>query len=74
MLCSATRLRDIVTWLNAEISKIVFEARFKEFLSTRAGLAVEDPAGRSPEDFAAFLKLDRETYRNVVKITGAKGG
>ncbi len=65
--------RDIVLRLNAEISKILLEPKFQEFLGTRAGLALEDPAARAPEEFAAFLKTDRETYRNIVAITGAKG-
>jgi tripartite-type tricarboxylate transporter receptor subunit TctC len=64
--------RDIVQKLNAAMAKIIADRKFQEFLDTKAGLGVEAPAGGSPEAFAAFLKTDRETYRDVVRITGAK--
>jgi tripartite-type tricarboxylate transporter receptor subunit TctC len=65
--------REIVQRLNTAMAKILADSRFQEFLEVKAGLGVEPPAGGSPEAFAAFLKADRETYREVVRITGAKG-
>jgi tripartite-type tricarboxylate transporter receptor subunit TctC len=64
--------KDIVQRLNSAMAKILADRKFQEFLDVKAGLGVEPPAGGSPEAFAAFLKADREIYRDVIKITGAK--
>src|SRR5438067_2829600 len=60
--------RDIVAKLAAESAKIVNTAQFKERLST---LGFE-PVGETPEQFAAFLKRDRELAQKKVQASGAK--
>ena len=60
--------RDIVAKLAAEAAKIVSTAEFKERLTT---LGFE-PVGETPEQFAAFLKRDRELAQKKVQASGAK--
>jgi tripartite-type tricarboxylate transporter receptor subunit TctC len=64
--------RDIVQRLNGAMAKVLGDKKMQAFLESKAGLAIEPPAGGSTGAFAAFLKADRETYRELVKITGAK--
>ena len=73
MFAPAATSRDIVQRLNAAVAKILAEPKMQDFLATKAGLGVEPPAGGSTEAFDAFLKIDRENYRDIVRITGAKG-
>src|ERR671936_762420 len=60
--------RDIVAKLAAESAKIVQTAEFRERLTT---LGFE-PVGETPEQFAAFLKRDRELAQRKVQASGAK--
>ncbi|MFN2646325.1 MAG: Bug family tripartite tricarboxylate transporter substrate binding protein [Burkholderiales bacterium] len=60
--------RDIVAKFAAEASKIIQTADFRERL-TQLGL---EPVGETPEQFAAFLKRDRELAQKKVQASGAK--
>lgn len=73
MFAPAATPREVVQRLNSAIAKILAEPKMQEFLVSKAGLGVEPPAGGSSEAFDAFLKTDRETYREIVRIAGAKG-
>ena len=61
--------KEIVRRLNAEIAKILSDPEFKAQQLTARAL---DPVGDSPEDFAEFLKADRETAARLVKIAGVR--
>jgi tripartite-type tricarboxylate transporter receptor subunit TctC len=61
--------RDIVTKFAAESAKIVNTAEFKEKYLNNLGF---EPVGDTPEQFAAFLKQDREMAARKVKASGAK--
>jgi tripartite-type tricarboxylate transporter receptor subunit TctC len=60
--------REIVMRLNAEVLKAL-QAR-----EVRAGLAHQglDPAGSSPEEFAAFIASESVKWSRAVKASGAK--
>ena len=60
---------EIIRRLNAEIAKILRDPKFREQQLTARAL---DPAGESPEEFAGFLKADRERAAKLVKIAGVK--
>jgi tripartite-type tricarboxylate transporter receptor subunit TctC len=60
--------REIVVKLAAESAKIVQTADFRERLTT---LGFE-PVGETPEQFAAFLKRDRDLAQKKVQASGAK--
>jgi tripartite-type tricarboxylate transporter receptor subunit TctC len=60
--------RDIVAKFAAESAKIVHTADFRERL-TQLGF---EPVGETPEQFAAFLKRDRELAQKKVQASGAK--
>jgi tripartite-type tricarboxylate transporter receptor subunit TctC len=56
--------REIVRRLNAEINGLLVDPGFKA--KVLAGSMIE-AAGGSPEEFAAFLKADRERFAEVAK-------
>jgi len=60
--------RDIVAKFAAESAKIVNTGEFKDRL-TMLGF---EPVGETPEQFAAFLKRDRELAQKKVQASGAK--
>ena len=60
--------RDIVSKFGAESAKIINTAEFKERL-TNLGF---EPVGDTPEQFAAFLRQDREIAAKKVQASGAK--
>ena len=61
--------RDIVAKFAAESAKIVNTAEFKEKYLNNLGF---EPVGDTPEQFAAFLRQDREMAARKVKASGAK--
>ena len=70
MFAPAKTPQDIVRRLNADMGKLLVDPQFSaKFLGTQ-GIDVDDLTGRSPEEFAAFLKADRD---NVAKILLAAG-
>jgi tripartite-type tricarboxylate transporter receptor subunit TctC len=61
--------REIVQKFAAESAKIVNAAEFREKYLNNLGF---EPVGDSPEQFAAFLREDREVAAKKVKASGAK--
>jgi tripartite-type tricarboxylate transporter receptor subunit TctC len=61
--------REMVAKFAAESSKIVNTAEFKDKYLANLGF---EPVGDTPEQFAAFLKTDREIAAKKVKASGAK--
>ena len=60
--------RPIVDKLNAAINRAISTPAFKE----RFGKIGDEPAGGSPEDFAATIAKDSAKWADVVKRSGAK--
>lgn len=69
MAAPAGTPRDIVVKFQQEASRILNAADFKEKYLTSLGF---EPVGDSPEQFAAFVRGDRELAAKKVKISGAK--
>lgn len=61
--------RDIVLKLNEEINKVIADPKFIERFFVPASV---EHRGGTPEAFAAFLKVDRETAGKLVKLTKVK--
>ena len=61
--------RDMIAKLAADSAKIVQSAEFKEKFLNNLGF---EAVGDTPEQFAAFLKGDREAAAKKVKASGAK--
>jgi tripartite-type tricarboxylate transporter receptor subunit TctC len=61
--------RDVVGRFAGEASKIINAAEFKEKYLTPLGF---EAVGDTPEQFAAFLRTDREMAAKKVKASGAK--
>ena len=61
--------RELVAKFAAESAKIVNTAEFRERFLNNLGF---EPVGDTPEQFAAFLKQDRELAAKKVKASGAK--
>jgi len=68
LLAPAATPRAIVVRLNAEVTKILHTAEFKEKLASQGA----EPAGGTPEAFAAFLVAEAKRWGPVVKASGAK--
>jgi tripartite-type tricarboxylate transporter receptor subunit TctC len=61
--------RDIVQKLNVEMGKLVADATFvARFLSP----ASVEPVGGTPDDFAAFLRKDRDTAAKLTRLANVK--
>jgi len=60
--------REIVTRLNAEISRALRTPVMKERLATVGAEAMPD----SPEAFTAFVKAEMAKYKQIVQASGAK--
>ena len=58
----------IVERLNAEALKVIASAFFRE----RLAMLVADPAGSTPQEFAAYIRSEYEKYGKVIKATGAR--
>jgi tripartite-type tricarboxylate transporter receptor subunit TctC len=59
--------RAMIEKLNKEITAVVSDPEFKDKFIIQRGLV---PAIGTPEDFAAEIKRDRESAREVVKESG----
>jgi len=68
LLAPAGTPKDVVARLNAEFNK----ALAQEELSKRLGDEGADPAGGTPEQFAALIRDDIPRWGKVVKDSGAK--
>jgi tripartite-type tricarboxylate transporter receptor subunit TctC len=61
--------KDMISRFAAESAKIVGTAEFRERYLNNLGF---EPVGDTPEQFAAFLKRDRQVAAQKVKASGAK--
>jgi tripartite-type tricarboxylate transporter receptor subunit TctC len=61
--------REIVRRLNADINGLLADPGFKA--KVLAGSMIE-PAGGTPEEFAAFLRADRQRFAEVAKLAAIK--
>ena len=73
MFAPAGTPQEIVQSLNAAVAKALHDAAFTKKFFAPMGFEPVAPAGGSVEEFAAFLKADRETYERVFRIAGVKG-
>ncbi len=64
----AGTLREVVSRLHAESLKLLKQAEIRERLIA-GGV---DPAGSTPEEFAAHVRVEVEKWTRVIKATGAK--
>jgi tripartite-type tricarboxylate transporter receptor subunit TctC len=60
--------KEVVTYLNTEINKVISRADVKEKWLTQGAI----PMTQTPEEFDAFLRKDIEKWADVVKVSGAK--
>ncbi|HEY0224079.1 MAG TPA: tripartite tricarboxylate transporter substrate binding protein [Pseudolabrys sp.] len=60
--------RPIIDKLNAAINKVLTTEAFK----TKFAVIGDEPAGGTPEDFAAIIKADSAKWADVIKRSGAK--
>jgi tripartite-type tricarboxylate transporter receptor subunit TctC len=69
MAAPAGTPREMLAKFASESSKIVNSAEFREKYLTNLGF---EPVGDTPDQFAAFLKSDRELAAKKVKASGAR--
>ena len=69
MFAPAGTPRDVVMRLNGEMNKLIADPGFVAKYLTPQSM---DPRGGTPEEFAAFLKADRETAGKLAKLAGVK--
>jgi tripartite-type tricarboxylate transporter receptor subunit TctC len=58
----------IIARLNAEALKVIASGYYRE----RLAALVADPAGSTPQEFAAYIRNEYEKYGRVIKATGAR--
>ncbi len=68
-LAPAGTPKDIIRRLNAELVRIVRSPALAQIMIDSGGTAV----GNSPEEFAAFIRSEQDSFAALVKLTGAKG-
>ncbi len=61
--------KEIVQRLNAEMGRLVADSAFVARYFTPASV---EPVGGTPEEFAAFLKKDRETAARLTRLANVK--
>jgi tripartite-type tricarboxylate transporter receptor subunit TctC len=69
LLAPAGTPRAIVARLNAEVTRIVRGAEMREKLASQGA----EPAGGTPEDYAAAIRADTATWTRVIKEAGLRG-
>ena len=69
MFAPAATPREIVSKLNAEMVRITASPEFREMLRKNG---LDAPRVKTPEEFAAFIKAERQRASHLVKSTGAK--
>jgi tripartite-type tricarboxylate transporter receptor subunit TctC len=69
MFVPAGTPRQIVNKLNGELNKLLADPSMKVQLQVRAGM---EGGGGSPEQFAAMVAADRETYLELANAAGIK--
>ena len=66
LVVPAGRPRDIVTWINADIVKILKMPDVRECL---LGMGL-DPVGNAPEQFGGYIKSETAKWGMVIKEGG----
>jgi tripartite-type tricarboxylate transporter receptor subunit TctC len=64
--------RPVVQRLNSLIAQALADAQFAEKYVKSQGLELVPPAGATPDQFAAFIRNERETFEKVVELTGIR--
>lgn len=64
--------QPVIARLNSDIAKLFADPGFREKFGTALAFEMVGPALKSPEEFAAFLKTDRDSYARVAKMAGVK--
>ena len=68
-LCAPAKTpQAVIDRLNQEAVKVVTSAYYRE----RLAVLVADPAGSTPQEFAAYIRNEYEKYGKVIKATGAR--
>jgi tripartite-type tricarboxylate transporter receptor subunit TctC len=62
--------RDITLRLNAEVNRVLTQPAFIEKMMAPVGISAAKVG--SPEDLAAFMKRDRESFAQLAKLIGLK--
>jgi tripartite-type tricarboxylate transporter receptor subunit TctC len=60
--------RPVVDKLNAAINQVISSPAFKD----RFALIGDEPAGGTPEEFAALIRRDSAKWADVIRRSGAK--
>ena len=61
--------KEAVSRIYADVKRIVDEPEFRQKQLVDKGY---DPVGSAPDEFAAYIRKDRESRGRAVKISGAK--
>ena len=65
--------KEIIRQINAEVVNGLFnKAEMREKFLISQGMELQPPAGGSPEEFAAFLRAERDNFASIVKMAGVK--
>lgn len=62
--------KDVIGKVNGEVAKVIASPGFKEKFMMARGVEADEFTGQSAENFAAFLKRDREEYAQIVATIG----
>jgi len=62
----------VVRRVNSEVAKLVKDPQFAAKYIVTQGFEIDAPAGRSPEQFAQFLRSERAEFQKLVKTIGLK--
>ena len=63
---------EVIARLNAEFRKLQADRTLVEKFVAAHGFELTAPAGGSPDEFAAFLRVDRANFARVAKVVGVK--
>ena len=69
LFAAAGTPRAIVARLQGEVRNILYNGNFREQILTRQ---FYEPVGNSPEEFAEFLKSERQLAAQLIQISGLK--
>jgi tripartite-type tricarboxylate transporter receptor subunit TctC len=67
LLAPAGTPKEVVTYLNTEVVKVLRQTEMKE----RMGADGAIPVGSTPDQFAAYIRSEMEKYAKVIKASGA---
>ena len=67
LLAPAGTPKDVVTYLNTEVVKVLRHPEMKERMANDGAI----PVGNAPEQFAAYIRSEMDKYAKVVKASGA---